>query len=94
MIIIAGWLQVDPAHRETFVSDSATAVQQARSALGCLDFAVTADSVDPGRVNVLERWESEIDLLAFRGDGPDDDQQIAITAADVRRYDVASEGPA
>lgn len=94
MIIIAGWLRIDPAHRETFVSDSAAAVQQARSAPGCLEFAVSADSVDPGRVNVLERWESEIDLLAFRGDGPDDDQQIAILAADVRRYDVVAEGSA
>lgn len=94
MIIVAGWLRVDPAHRDTFLSESAAAVQQARSAIGCLDFAVSADVVDPGRVNVHERWESEIDLLAFRDDGPDDDQQISILDAEVRRYEVSSDGPA
>lgn len=94
MIIVSGWLRVDPQQRETFLSDGASAVQLARSAMGCLDFAVSADSVDPGRVNVHERWESEIDLLAFRGDGPDDAQQIAILDADVRRYEISSEGPA
>jgi hypothetical protein len=30
-------------------------VERARGAAGCLDFAITADLIDPGRVNTFER---------------------------------------
>jgi hypothetical protein len=50
--------------------------------------------VDPARIRVYERWDSEEQLLAFRGSGPSDDQQAAIVSADVRRYEVASVGEA
>jgi hypothetical protein len=30
-------------------------VEQARRAVGCLDTAICADLVDPGRVNIFER---------------------------------------
>ncbi|HST42254.1 MAG TPA: antibiotic biosynthesis monooxygenase family protein [Conexibacter sp.] len=56
MLIIAGHLTVDPADRDTYVADCATAVALARRAPGCLDYALTADTLDPSRVNVYERW--------------------------------------
>ena len=34
-------------------------VEQAHRAVGCLDIAICADLVDPGRVNIFERWESQ-----------------------------------
>jgi quinol monooxygenase YgiN len=32
---------------------------RARDAPGCLGLAITADSVDPTRINNFERWESQ-----------------------------------
>ena len=90
MLIVAGHLLVDPADRDALVAESAEAVAQARVAPGCLDFAVTADTLDAGRVNVVERWESEDALLAFRGAGPSGEMTARILDADVRRYGVAS----
>ncbi|BBX70011.1 hypothetical protein MPSYJ_34720 [Mycolicibacterium psychrotolerans] len=52
MIIVAGHLMVDPADRQSYLTGCATVVRQARAAPGCLDFAISADLVDPGRINV------------------------------------------
>jgi quinol monooxygenase YgiN len=71
-----------------------TVVDAALTAPGCLDFSITADSSNPARIRVYERWEDEAQLLAFRGSGPSDDQQAAIVSADVQRYEVASVGEA
>ncbi|MBC3192217.1 antibiotic biosynthesis monooxygenase [Pseudonocardia sp. C8] len=92
MLIIAGHLLTDPRDRDAFVAEGTTVVSMARAAPGCLDFCLTADTVDPGRVNVFERWESEEALLAFRGSGPDSGTAARIVGADVRRYGVASVG--
>jgi quinol monooxygenase YgiN len=90
MLIIAGYLEVSPTGREAYVQDCLTAVQMALAAPGCLDYSITADSIDPARIRVYERWENEERLLAFRGSGPSDGQQAAIVNADVKRYGVDS----
>ena len=89
MLIVAGHLIVAASDRDRYVADCAGAVAAARAADGCLDFAVSADSVDPRRVNVFERWETRALLGAFRGDGPDDGLRSRIAAGDVAEYDVA-----
>jgi quinol monooxygenase YgiN len=45
-------------------------VEKARRADGCLDFAITGDLLDPGRVNLFERWESQAAVKTFRRPGP------------------------
>lgn len=90
MLIIAGYLMTEPTLRDAFVAEGTTAVSLARDAPGCLDFSITADTLDPARVNVFERWETEEELLAFRGSGPDADTATQILDADVKRYVVAS----
>lgn len=92
VLIIAGHLIVEAEERDAYVAGCAAVVVAARVAPGNLDFAITADPLDPGRVDVYERWEDEATLLAFRGAGPGDDQQDAILGAEVRRYEVASVG--
>jgi quinol monooxygenase YgiN len=89
MLIIAGHLRVRESDRDRYVADCAVAVAAARDAEGCLDFAVSADAVDPGRVNIFERWQTREDLQAFRGEGPDDDVRSRILAADIAEYTVA-----
>lgn len=57
---------------------------------GCLDFALSPDLIDPGQINVFERWTDEETLLGFRGSGPSDDQNDAIRDADVREFRVGA----
>ena len=64
-------------------------VEQARRAAGCLDFAISADLIDPGRVNIFERWESQAAVEAFRGGGPSEAQGAVMRSASVAEYDVA-----
>jgi quinol monooxygenase YgiN len=94
MLIVSGSIYVDASGRDAFVDASRDAVVQARRAPGCLDFVVAADPVEPDRVNVYERWESEAELEAFRGDGPGPDLTSDIRRAEVSRYEVSSSGPA
>jgi hypothetical protein len=53
MVIVAGHITVDPEQRESYLAGSMSGVEKARRADGCLDFAITADLLDPGRVNPL-----------------------------------------
>ncbi|MDQ2586870.1 putative quinol monooxygenase [Saccharothrix yanglingensis] len=93
MVIVAGHVVVDPHRRESYLADCVSVVREARDAPGCLDFSVTADLVDPGRVVIFERWESQAAVEAFRGSGPDDGQAAAVLAASVAEYDVADARP-
>jgi quinol monooxygenase YgiN len=98
VVIVAGHVVVDRSRRDDYLSGCVDVVRQARRTPGCLDFAISADVVDPGRVNIFERWESQAAVEAFRGwghlppegqgDGPSDEQGAAIVSAEVAEYDV------
>ena len=90
MVIVAGHVMVEPADREAYLVQCATVVEMARRAEGCLDFVLSADLLDPARVNVLERWRSQAAVGAFRGDGSGGQGGPAILAASVAEYDVAA----
>jgi len=94
MLIIAGYVDVAAAARDAYVEQCREVVAAAQGAPGCLDFAITADSLDARRVRIYELWETEGDLMAFRGSGPGDEQQSEILDAEVRRYGIDSIGPA
>ena len=89
MVIVAGHITVEPGQREAYLAGCVPVVEQARKAADCLDFALSADLLDPGRINVFERWESQAAVDAFRGGGPADEQGAAIRSASVAEYDVA-----
>ena len=91
MVIVAGHLVVDPQDRDDYLSGCVDVVRQARRASGCLDFSISADLLEPGRINVFERWESQAAVEAFRGSGPSDDQGATIKAGSVAEYDVGEE---
>lgn len=91
MLIIAGRLHVDSADRDRYAADCVSVVQQARTAPGCLDFAITADTVEADPINVYERWESDDHLAEFRGSGPDAEQSAQIQDAHVRKYRISAE---
>lgn len=93
MIIVAGWLRVDPPERQAYLDGCTPVIDAARAAPGCLDFHLSADPIDPGRINVYERWDDAGSVERFRGSGPDADQQATIIDARVEQYEVAATTP-
>ncbi len=88
MIIVAGHITVRPEQREEYLAGCVDVVELARRADGCLDFAISADLIEPGWINIYERWTSRSTLDAFRGSGPGDDQSAAMLSVSVTDYDV------
>jgi quinol monooxygenase YgiN len=90
----AGWTRrrqdwtVEPQQRESYLAGCVRIVEQARRAVGP-DVAICADLVDPGRVNIFERWESQAALETFRSSGPDTEQRLAMLTVSVQEYDIA-----
>ena len=59
--IIAGWLDYG-SNRDQVLEHFVVCAAASRKEPGCLDYVVTADPDEPGRVVVFERWDSEDDL--------------------------------
>ena len=88
MIIVAGSLTVEPSGRDRYLDGCREAVAAARGADGCLDYALSADLLEPGRINVFESWESREALERFRGSGPSGDQLSELLSIDVSEYEL------
>ncbi|MDG4786719.1 antibiotic biosynthesis monooxygenase [Micromonospora sp. WMMD1102] len=91
MIIIAGHELVAAEERDAFVEAFRGMVTRARDFDGCLHIAITADSVDPERVNVTEVWRDVAALKKWRrqAKGP---TVAKPTYADIKRYDASDGG--
>jgi len=88
MVIVAGHVTVEPELRESYLAGCVRIVERAREADGCLDFAMTADLIDPGRVNIVERWESQAAVKDFRKRAPRHKSAAAMLSGSVAEYDV------
>jgi quinol monooxygenase YgiN len=93
MWIIAGHVTVDEHERDRFVEEHRDLVERARQAPGCLDVAITADPVDPRRINNYERWDSWDAIEAWRARAHAPDTGIAFLDVDVTAFEVASTRP-
>jgi quinol monooxygenase YgiN len=93
MVIVAGHITVDPEQRESYLAGSVSVVEKARGAAGCVDFAITADLIHPGRVNIFEHSESQAAVKAFRRRAPRNKQGAAMLSASVAEYDIADVRP-
>jgi quinol monooxygenase YgiN len=93
MIIIAGHLLVNADDRDRYVTAHQDLIERARASRGCVDLAITADPVDPRRVNNVEIWESSEALDAFRAVANVPNHGISVVAGSMRRYDATDEGP-
>jgi len=91
MVIVAGHLIVVQEARDDYLARCASVLERARSEPGCRDFAISADLLDPTRINVFERWDSAVSVEAFRGSGPGRDQSAMIIAASVSEYDISGQ---
>lgn len=65
MIAIIGHVDVDPTERDRLVAELAPVqASTERDEPGCLTYAITADAADPGRIRIVELWESAAALDA------------------------------
>lgn len=87
MIIVAGHLTVAAHDRANYLDSCRDVVSRARSAPGCIEYALGADLLEPDRINILEMWTTRSALDEFRGDGPGDDLTARILAIDVREFE-------
>jgi quinol monooxygenase YgiN len=92
MIIIAGYQLVNAKNRDKNVDAFRDMVTRAREFDGCVHIAITADSVDPERINTFEVWRDAEALNTWRkqAKGPRTGKP---RYADVKRYDATDGGP-
>jgi hypothetical protein len=91
MVIVSGRIFVSPERREVpcgLPLGDAGGSPSTR----LRDFVVGADPLEPGRVNVHEEWDSEAELEAFRGAGPEPELAADILDAAVTRHRVVASG--
>jgi quinol monooxygenase YgiN len=84
MIIIAGYSLTEADKRDSAVAAFAEMVARARTQDGCLDVAISADAIDPERINVFELWRDQQSLNAWRkvAKGP----KVKLREANVKLY--------
>ena len=90
MIIVSGSLRVDATERDAYLAGCRSVIEEARGAPGCLDFHLSADPLEPDRINVYEQWDSVEAVEAFRGAGPPDEQQNMIRSGSVHQHEIVS----
>lgn len=96
MIVVSGYLQVNPSDRDTLLQDRQDSILRARAEQGCMEFTFAADSTDPGIIRVFEIWSSP-EALEAHLDGRDrsagSTSKVPIIARELTRYEIAASGP-
>jgi quinol monooxygenase YgiN len=96
MLIVAGTFTVDPERRAEFLTGRVDAIQRSRAEQGCVQYAMSADAVDPGLVRLFEIWSSRDDLKSHlenaRSSGAPEGG-VPILGADLKMYVHAEEQP-
>ena len=62
-VIVAGWIDWDPAHRDAALRHFATLAAASRAEAGCLDYTATPDVEDPARMRIFEHWTDRKHLV-------------------------------
>jgi quinol monooxygenase YgiN len=94
MLIVAGTFTVDPGRRAEFLESRVEAIKTSRAEQGCLDYAMSADAIDPAIVRLFEVWSSRADLQAHlervRSSVPREGG-VPVLARDIKMYVHAEE---
>ncbi len=94
MLIISGTFTVDPDRRAEFLDSRLESIGISRGEPGCLEYAMSADAVDPSLVRLFEMWSSLDDLQAhlqrIRSSPPAADG-VPVLARDMKIYAGAKE---
>jgi len=98
MLIVAGEIEIDPAHREEAVAAAREMMEATRRESGCHAYVFSADLDDPGRFRIFEEWKSQADLDAhFESPHMAAFQtrvaSLGVRAMRVQKYEIAKVGP-
>jgi quinol monooxygenase YgiN len=97
MVIVGGSFEIKPDERDEFLAGRLDAMRASRAEPGCLEYTMSADPIDPGRVVLFERWADQAALdvhMAAMGKAPrPEGRQVAPTSASITIYDVSGERP-
>ncbi len=96
VVIVAGYIEVDPALREAFLVSRQDAIVRSRMEVGCVEYTFSADSSDASRVRVFEVWESGELLDAHLERRPPAKSGSAVVvprARELLRYEVGTAEP-
>lgn len=93
MLIVSGKVYVAPDARDDYVAAFRDLVARARAHPGCLDMIIAADPLEPDRVNMYERFETERDLAAWRKVAKGPRLPFDRKRSDVQKHVVSSSGP-
>ena len=91
-VIVAGWYTVQPDKRQAVLESFEDLVQRARTAPGSLDFSISADPLDPSRINMFEFWHSEKALNVWRKVSKPPKRIAKMLQANVRKHVVQRSG--
>ena len=64
MVIVEGSFELEPDDRDAFIASRLAMMRVSRAEPGCIEYTFSADPLDPGRVVLFERWESQAALDA------------------------------
>jgi quinol monooxygenase YgiN len=90
MIIVAGYVYVDPSERDRYVTAFSGFIERTRRLPGCLDMAISGDAADESRVNIFELWESDEILQAFRARANVPNTGIKFHGGAIQEFVIAS----
>lgn len=62
MIILMGYIHLDPSDVNAFTTDVQAIVSSTRAEIGCLFYAVTLEDARAGRMLIVERWQDQESL--------------------------------
>jgi quinol monooxygenase YgiN len=97
MVIVAGVFTMDPGQREAYLAGRIELMRVSRAEKGCIEYTFAADPLDPGRVVLFEKWESQEDLDAHLAAIPAPSAgaapQVEPATSSIVIYDVTGERP-
>ena len=93
MVVIAGHYRVDEDQRDEVITAFEDLVRRARAADGALHIAITADSADPERVNMIEVWRDAEALDRWRQQANCPDVDVEMRDMHIARYTAREGGP-
>ena len=66
MIILAGTITCDPEKMEEALTAIRPLMEATQAEEGCIDYALSADSLVPGLIRIYEEWETDEALEVHR----------------------------
>ena len=95
MIVVVGYLTINPDMRAEVEAAIATLVPLTVAEEGCVEYRYATDVLDANRINIWEQWESEEAMTAHMGTAHLADFMTVMGSCiggplEITRHDIAS----